>query len=111
MSHSPQAAFTVSTELRLPGKFYWKKENLTPSFCGQIPRILNGKSSAPVEGVLKGREGIGRGRNRGRGTERGRERGREGGKKGEREGKIYGERLAIPGSLDGRHGNWIFSTP
>lgn len=66
VSHSPQAAFTVRTELRLPGKVCWEKENLKPSFCGQIPRILNGKSSAPAEGVLKGREGIGRGRNRGR---------------------------------------------
>lgn len=59
-----------------------------PSSCGHSLRILNGRSSAPAESVLRGGEG------------------REGGKKRQRE-RIEKDWI----SLDGRHGNWIFSTP
>ena len=53
MSHFPQAVFTVRIELRLPGKTCWEKENLMPSSQGHSLRLLNGKSSAPVEDVLR----------------------------------------------------------
>lgn len=67
MSHSPQAVFNVGNELGLPGKTCWEKENLMPSSCGHSLRILNVKSLALTEDVLRGGEGKG-------GKERGRER-------------------------------------
>lgn len=71
MSHFPQAVFTVRIELRLPGKTCWEKENLMPSSQGHSLRLLNGKSSALVEDVLRREGGE---REGGGGRERGMER-------------------------------------
>lgn len=67
MSHSPEAVFTIRIELRLPGQTCWERENIALSSHDYSLRILNRKSSALGEAVLRGereRKGVGRGTER-----------------------------------------------